>query len=213
MIPKQIGTFEFFTIKICEECNTKFSNDFESNIALQSNIKKIIKCEIDNDTLGNTITEFKNNRDTQKFLLKICFNFLYLVLPKELFYDSKKSVFNSINLLRNIIFDRPTIGNDSIEIIMPESVNVKSFREEYIIALSNTNSSKIIEIQFDICNYFKIKFPLRIETSNDDDFVYIFKFDKNTGKVSISDLYNGPLGNWNSNTQKQIQYKLISIIK
>lgn len=213
VIPRQLGNFNFPTIKICKECNNKFSHDFETDIAMQSNIKDIIECKIDNNTLVKTIREFKENENTQRFLFKICFNFLYLILPKELFCDLNKSAYNSINLLRNIIFNRVTIGNDSITIIMPTSVDVKNFREEYNIILSNNSNSRFLEVQFDICNYFTIKFPLRIETSGDSKFTYMFTFDKRTGNVSILDWENGPLGNWNSNTKKQIQNKLISIIK
>ena len=114
IIPRQLGSFDFSTIKICEDCNNMFGKSFESTIANISKLKSVINCNFDDSTLEEVIEEFSTNYDTKRFLLKICFNFLYLLLPQKVFFDLKESSQNSINFIRNYILNKPIIGNDLI---------------------------------------------------------------------------------------------------
>lgn len=210
IIPQQLGKFDFPTIQICRDCNTNFSNEFENFISNFSTIKKIVKGEVSVDTINDSIEEFSQNVMNQKFILKICFNFLYLLLPKSFFYDLNKSAFNSINLMRNLIYGRVTFGNDNIKILIPTNLNISNYRDQYNIAISNNaidkSGNRHLEIQFDLCNCFTIKFPLNIITTN-DIFAYIFTFKKDDirGNVEIFDFQKGTIIKWNNKVKREFQ--------
>lgn len=170
---------------------------------------------MDNKTLTNVINEFENSAELKKFILKICFNFLYYILPQNMFYDLNSATYNSINLLRNIIFNRITFGNANIPVLISTDVDIAQYKNEYNITTSNNACDKFgnryIELQLNFCNYLKIKISTGIRTFS-NRFAYTFIFDKDTKNVSILDWSNGLASKYSSTIKRKIQNELATAL-